>query len=106
VASFACEKTMLDALRAEDFEALSGQPLTLAAGQIQLPVEIGAVRRLQSPSPRQTPPFSVTFRHRDAKGAAPQGMYRMQLPDGQSVDLFVVPLGPDGKGMCYEAVFN
>ena len=97
---------MLDTLRAEDFEALSGLPLTLAAGTLQMPVEIGEVRRLKSPSPRGAQPFAVVFRHRDARGSAPQGVYRLEAPERGPVELFVVPIGPDGKGMCYEAVFN
>jgi len=96
---------MLENLSAEDFDAVGAQPLVLTGSHAQLPVEIAEVRRLKSPSPR-TQPFSVVFRHRDARQHAAQGMYRVDLPGRGAVDLFVVPIGPDGKGMCYEAVFN
>lgn len=95
---------MLDVLTAEDFEAVKGQALTLAQGDAAIAVEVAEVRRLTSPSPRAQP-FSVVLRHRGAKGAAGQGTYRLTLPQGP-IDLFLVPVGPDREGMCYEAVFN
>jgi hypothetical protein len=48
----------------------------------------------------------VIFLHRAAKGHAPQGIYRLELPERGHAELFVVPIGPDGDGMRYEAVFN
>ena len=37
----------------------------------------------------------------------PQGIHRLEHPDGQVLDIFIVPLGPDAEsgGMRYEAVF-
>ena len=97
---------MLDTLKAEDFEALLGTGLTLSSSAHQLPVDVSQVRRLKSPSPRAQGPFAVTFLHRGARGYAPQGIYRVALPEQGEIDLFVVPVGPDPAGMCYEAVFN
>ena len=96
---------MLETLSPEDFDAIGAQPLVLSGSHAQLPVEIAEVRRIKSPSLRAQP-FSVVFRHRDARQHAAQGIYRLDLPGHGAVDLFVVPIGPDGKGMCYEAVFN
>lgn len=96
---------MLDVLTAEDFEACAGKPLSLALGEESIVVEIADVRRLKSPSPR-TQPFAVMLRHNGAKRAGPQGIYRLELPERGTIELFVVPVGPDAVGMCYEAVFN
>jgi len=96
---------MLDVLTAEDFEAMAGKPLSLALGDAAIPVEIAEVRRLKSPSPRAQA-FAVIFRHAGATRSGPQGLYRIDLPERGSVELFVVPVGPDKAGMCYEAVFN
>ena len=54
--------------------------------------------------PRQQP-FSVHFR--GPKGATlPQGIYRMEHERMEPIELFLVTIGPDEKGMRYEAVFN
>ena len=50
-------------------------------------------------------PFSLVFR--GAKECRwPQGIYRIEHPDLKEMQLFLVPIGPDKKGLCYEAVFN
>jgi len=36
----------------------------------------------------------------------PQGIYRLQHEKLGTMEMFLVPLGPDGRGMQYEAVFN
>jgi hypothetical protein len=50
-------------------------------------------------------PFSLVFR---AWGEAhlPQRMYRVEHDRFGSVEIFLVPIGPDRQGMRYEAVFN
>jgi len=96
---------MSEPLHAEDFDAVGSQPLLLTGAHAQLPVEITEVRRIKSPSLREQP-FSVVFRHRDARQHSPQGIYRMDLPGRGAIDLFIVPIGPDAQGMRYEAVFN
>ncbi len=35
-----------------------------------------------------------------------QGMYRVEHPDLEPFELFLVPVGPDQRGMQYEAVFT
>jgi hypothetical protein len=36
----------------------------------------------------------------------PQRIYRLRHPVMGELDLFLVPIGPDGEGMRYEAVFT
>ncbi len=96
---------MLDSLRAEHFESLRGRPLALVASDGQIDVEIKDIVPLRNPSPRDAP-FSVTFRACGAQRSGPQGLYRLDLPGTGTVDLFIVPIGPDGQGMCYQAIFN
>ena len=50
-------------------------------------------------------PFSLVFRHVD-QHVHPQQMYRLQHQQLGSLDVFLVPIGPDEQGMRYEAVFN
>jgi hypothetical protein len=50
-------------------------------------------------------PFSLFFRgaHRFV---LPQYTYSMEHPALGALEIFLVPVGPDGQGMCYQAVFN
>jgi hypothetical protein len=54
---------------------------------------------------RQIENFSLFFRGPVAP-FFPQAIYRLNHATLGTVDLFLVPVGPDGKGMQYEAVFN
>ena len=97
---------MLDRLRKEDFEPLIGQKLTVAtSGAAPTELEVAEASTLKSPSPRETPPFRVILRSRDG-WRAPQGMFRIEHPVHGTLELFAVPIGPDGQGLCYEILFN
>ena len=48
--------------------------------------------------------FSVIFRGQD-KPALEQQIYQIKHDTLGDMELFIVPVGPDDKGMCYEAVF-
>jgi hypothetical protein len=37
---------------------------------------------------------------------APQGMFRVEHPTLGQLEMFAVPIGPDGQGLCYEILFN
>ena len=50
-------------------------------------------------------PFSLIFRSPPAT-PLPQRIYRLQHDELGALDLFLVPIGPDETGMCYEAVFT
>ena len=95
---------MLDQLTREDFEPLLGQSLTLEAANGATQAEVAEARAIANPSPRAAP-FALVLRVRTPWGG--QGLYRLVHPSRGPIDLFLVPIGPDGKGgVCYEAVFN
>lgn len=50
-------------------------------------------------------PFSIVF-HGPGDVLLPQRIYRMEHAEIGVFDLFLVPIGPDEKGLRYEAVFN
>ena len=50
-------------------------------------------------------PFSILFRG-PAEPVLPQAIYRLSHSALDAQDLFLVPIGPDGEGMTYEAVFS
>ena len=95
---------MLDKLTREDFEPLIGRSLTLEAANGSTQAEVAETRSIANPSPRAAP-FALVLRIRAPWGG--QGLYRLAHPTLGPIDLFLVPVGPDGKGgTCYEAVFN
>lgn len=50
-------------------------------------------------------PFSVRFRG-NPKSYLPQQIYRVEHEKMGAMEIFLVPIGPDARGMRYEAVFN
>jgi hypothetical protein len=62
--------------------------------------------RLHEPhgGPRKQP-YSIYFRG-PRQPVLPQAIYRMEHDRMEVMELFLVPIGPDEKGMRYEAVFN
>jgi hypothetical protein len=51
-------------------------------------------------------PFSLVFRGEDGVEGLPQGLYHLEHEGLGDLDLFLVPIGPEGGAMQYEAVFN
>jgi hypothetical protein len=50
-------------------------------------------------------PFTLAF-HTLPDDVIPQGTYRVEHDEMPPMDLFVVPMEPDERGMRYEAVFG
>jgi hypothetical protein len=50
-------------------------------------------------------PFSIVFRG-PLDAVLPQCIYQLEHAAIGTFDLFLVPIGPDGEGMRYEAVFT
>ena len=54
----------------------------------------------------QRVPFSLLFHDADASRFLPQQIVSLRHPDLGELELFIVPLGPDERGMRYEAVIS
>lgn len=50
-------------------------------------------------------PFSILFRG-PGDALLPQRIYRLEHEELGALELFLVPIGPDGTGLLYEAVFG
>lgn len=110
----------LETLTAEDFRAHQGTRFRLTAGPydggspVSLDAELAEVTE-HSPRPpgRFRAPFSVLF-HGPLRPVAPQGIYRVEHEQLGTLELFIVPVGPDEpadprqapSAMRYEAVFG
>ena len=64
----------------------------------------GPTRVPSEGSPRRTP-FSLSFRT-SLTAPLPQSIYRVAHHELGSYEIFLVPIGPDGKGMVYQAIFT
>ncbi len=99
---------MLDRLTIEDFRSRVDDTFKLQLGPDQwLPLRLVRVRSLseeEGDSGRREP-FSVEFR---AVGEPPlaQRIYSIECGAWGSLEIFLVPIGPDKEGMIYEAVFT
>ena len=90
---------MLDRVSKEDFEPLVGQKVKVYQGDSSAEVEVKEVVATRSPSPRATEPFRIVLRPGDG-WVATQGTFRFEHPKLGALELFAVPIGPDGSGPC------
>ena len=98
---------MLQDLTATSFEAHTGTPFRIHFGG-ENPLEVvlyEVARHEQHPRGPRQQPFSAYFRgpHRPI---LPQKIYTVEHDRLGTFEIFLVPIGPDGQGMRYEAVFN
>ncbi len=95
---------MLEKLNSEVFSEQLHTTFELRIpGAKSLPLELFEVaEKNQSPQLEQ---FSLAFRG-PLTPFAPQGTYTVEHEKLGELALFLVPLGPDSIGMCYQVVFN
>lgn len=97
---------MLQDLSHSSFEEQLNTPFRVHFGA-EAPLEVTLYEvRLHEPhdGPRKQP-YSVYFRS-PQRGVLPQAIYRVEHDHMGTLDIFLVPIGPDAQGMRYEAVFN
>ena len=97
---------MLQDLTPASFEAHLGTPFRIHyGGESPLEAVLYEVKRHEPhPGPRSEP-FSALFRGA-LRPILPQGIYRVEYEAMGTLEIFLVPIGPDAQGMRYEAVFN
>jgi hypothetical protein len=94
----------LDALTAETFAPLRGERFRIAPGDSpDFEVELVQVSEGTQGSSRAQ--FSLVFRGGPDPPVA-QRIYRVEHEGVGPLEIFLVPLGPDGLGQRYEAVFT
>ena len=81
--------------------------ITLSSGET-LQLSLDELKPLGHGVPSGRTPFALLFRHATLPRNAhlPQSTYHLNHATLGSVDLFLVPLGPDAQGMRYEAIFT
>ena len=96
---------MTDTLTFERFQKLINQTVTLQVGDQTLSAQVTEVNphNKHGDSPRD--PFSVIF-VTDASDSYGQQLYTVTHEEWGQEELFLVPLGPKGEGMSYEAIIT
>jgi len=51
-------------------------------------------------------PFSLLFRAASRDFPIPQGIYLLTHPAFPAMELFLVPVGPDSSGICFQVIFS
>ena len=97
---------MIEQLASTDFQSLPDNAITLLRGEQRTALEVKEIRLLGQHAGRAQQPFAVVLRENGARRMLPQGMFRFEHPVHGTLDLFTVPIGPDGVGACYEIIFN
>ncbi len=95
----------LDQLGPEDFESLLGHGVQVEIPGGAITCELAQVRRLAPHSLRAIPPFAVVLRGPPDRPFG-QGIHPLLHPQHGRLDVFMVPVGTDGAGLCYEVTFN
>jgi hypothetical protein len=99
---------VLDKLTVVDFKSRVGETFRAAAPGSTVDLVLAEVTdlagRFQGDGSRRTP-FSLIFRG-PVQPFLPQQIYPLDNDVLGRLEIFLVPLGPDGQGMRYEAVFN
>lgn len=88
------------------FEPLVGSRFTLRLDNATgLPAQLIQARAGSGGAPDGRQPFSLTF-EAPAEPELPQRIYRLEHPQLEALDLFLVPIARRPTGLHYEAVFG
>lgn len=100
---------MLESLTVSDFEGRVGERFTVDAAGVDGPtvdmelVEVTVLGAAARPEGRT--PFSLVLRG-PVGNVLPQRIYPVDHVELGTLEIFVVPIGPDSAGMRYEAIFT
>jgi hypothetical protein len=90
----------------DDFNSCLGQPFTLVYDGSSHPLTLISVDKFTNSAATGVPEaFSIVFRG-NSDLVLEQQIYCINNDTLGDMDLFIVPIGPDDKGMRYEAVFS
>lgn len=98
---------MIDTLGVSDFEPLLNSTLQMSFGaDVAFPVVLVQVNHVPTKSPLERQPFSILVRSEQKTHYYHQTMFTLSHPSKGDLDIFFVPIGFDGQGVLYEAVFS
>lgn len=90
----------------EAFKPLTGATFAAQAGDHQIELRLDSVTELGAPAPgSDRAPFSLIFLG-SADRVWPQQIFRLSHESLGVFDAFLVPIGPQGAEIAYEAVYT
>ncbi len=99
--------TDLLTLQVEDFEPLLNQTVQVRfTPEVTLDAQVTEVKRLNAHLDLPRQPFSFILTTAQKNEYYPQAVFGVIHPEKGELPVFLVPLGPDAKGMRYEAIFS
>lgn len=100
----------LDQLTSADFAACLSQPFTIRLEGVEpIALELARVAELgaaTSAGPQSRRPFSLLFLGPASRTYLLQRTYRLEHAALGALEIFLVPIGPEGGRMRYEAIFT
>ena len=96
---------MLEGITHTSFESIVGETVDLQAGETGFQAEVEAVSLLRQYPGQVRQPFSVVLQSHDTVNHGQQ-MYQLSHPSLGDLNLFLVPVEADERGIVYEIVFN
>lgn len=97
---------MLESFTPATFHPLRNSAFRIAAGGKEVQLVLAQVNELhEGHDASYRRQFSLLF-HGPPTPVWPQRTYQVSHPELGTFDLFLVPLGPEGEAMRYEAVFT
>jgi hypothetical protein len=102
---------VLDTFTLATFRPLVGERFRIAADEGPIDLVLAEANapaaggELDAQSGRRRAPFSIVFRG-PLEPILPQRIYPLRHDTLGSFELFIVPIGPEGDAMQYEAVFT
>ncbi len=100
--------TLLERLTSTDFQPYLHQAFQISLDGLETPyaLELVEIKDLgMTPTDPGRRPFSLLFCNPDTSHYLLQRIYRLEHAQMGALELFLVPVGPDGSGMRYEAIF-
>lgn len=97
---------MLDQLQADDFLPFLNQSMQMRfSDEVIMPVELVQVRLVESYTLLERKPFAIVVKTDQKTHYFQQTTAVLEHPEKGDLPIFFVPIGFDGTGVSYEAIF-
>ncbi|MES2796826.1 MAG: hypothetical protein V4683_12720 [Bacteroidota bacterium] len=101
------ETKVLNEITIDDFKSLLNNKFDITFSEnITLGADLIEVLELRGYSVSDRGPFSLVFRTELKSEYYNQGIYKISHPIKGEIEVFMVPIGVDKKGIKYEVVFS
>ncbi len=100
------ELTDLSKITSEHFTPYLNQQLQIVFSDALVQAELTEIVENDTYSPSERKPFHIMISIGTEFPLLRQGIYRLGFSQQMIMDVFMVPVGPDGKGQRYQIIFS